>query len=649
MSKRAIATLMIIITSLHASLRGENLVISSDSVDVASSLLLDNLVVTATRTPKTLKDVPVVTTLIPASEIKKSDATTIRDLLTDEMPGLEFGFAMSQETALSMNGMGGNTLLFLVDGERLAGETVDNVDYDRLSMDNVGHIEIVKGASSALYGANAVGGVINIISQECKEPWEASFDTRWRSMGNECRTGANVGFKQGKWTSNTSARFVRSNTVQLADPFDGGSMVHQMYGGNNLNVKERLIFSPRDDLRLIARGGYFRRLSQRNNFDDHYTDYNAGLKGEWHKGSLDFLELSYSFDQYNKSRYVFGERTHDHDYHNRQHIVHALYSHYFDKVTLTAGADYMNDYLSTYQFDGAGYHSQHSFDIYVQGDYHPLSWLNIVGSLREDYFSASSKSALTGRFAVMFKPEWLTIRASYSEGFRAPTLKEMYMVFDMAGLQMVYGNPDLMPERSHNINLSFERSGSVNRGWLSGAYNVTATTYYTIYDQRITTTDFPGDEDREAGAIYVNERGVKTFGVDISARYKMECGVGAKIGYNYLYTTGSTFDSQFSQPRPHSATWRLDYEHTFGSIYRTYAAISGRYMSAPDSELPTDSAYSLWRLTVEQRIWRGIDLTATIENLFNYRPKAYYWNTPPTTGINFAIGISLDLRALAGK
>ena len=97
---------MIIITSLHASLRGENLVISSDSVDVASSLLLDNLVVTATRTPKTLKDVPVVTTLIPASEIKKSDATTIRDLLTDEMPGLEFGFAMSQETALSMNGMG---------------------------------------------------------------------------------------------------------------------------------------------------------------------------------------------------------------------------------------------------------------------------------------------------------------------------------------------------------------------------------------------------------------------------------------------------------------------------------------------------------------------------------------------------------------
>ena len=156
---------MIIIASLHASLRGENLVISSDSVDVASSLLLDNLVVTATRTPKTLKDVPVVTTLIPASEIKKSDATTIRDLLTDEMPGLEFGFAMSQETALSMNGMGGNTLLFLVDGERLAGETVDNVDYDRLSMDNVGHIEIVKGASSALYGANAVGGVINIISQ----------------------------------------------------------------------------------------------------------------------------------------------------------------------------------------------------------------------------------------------------------------------------------------------------------------------------------------------------------------------------------------------------------------------------------------------------------------------------------------------------
>lgn len=127
---------------------------------------LDQVVVTATRTPKALKDAPVVTRLITANDIKIADATNIQDLLTEQMPGLEFGYAMNQETSLNMNGFGGNAVLFLVDGERLAGETMDNVDYSRLNLDNVGRIEIVKGAASALYGANAVAGVINIISRE---------------------------------------------------------------------------------------------------------------------------------------------------------------------------------------------------------------------------------------------------------------------------------------------------------------------------------------------------------------------------------------------------------------------------------------------------------------------------------------------------
>ena len=63
----------------------------------------------------------------------------------------------------------------------------------------------------------------------------------------------------------------------------------------------------------------------------------------------DNLEISYGFDQYDKTRFVNSERTHDHDYTNRQNTVRALYSHIFGKNTLTAGADFLNDYLTTYQ------------------------------------------------------------------------------------------------------------------------------------------------------------------------------------------------------------------------------------------------------------------------------------------------------------
>ena len=104
------------------------------------SLELDQVVVTASHSPKALLDAPVVTRLITRHDIKVADATNIQDMLTQEIPGLEFGLAMSQETSLIMSGFGGNAVLFLVDGERMAGETMDNVDYNRMSLDNIGRI-----------------------------------------------------------------------------------------------------------------------------------------------------------------------------------------------------------------------------------------------------------------------------------------------------------------------------------------------------------------------------------------------------------------------------------------------------------------------------------------------------------------------------
>ena len=137
----------------------------NDTVDFRlkeNPMMLDQVVVTGTRTPKLLKDVPIVTRVISERDIRRTDATHIGDLLQTELPGIEFSYSMNQQTSLNMAGFGGNSVLFLVDGERLAGETLDNVDYSRLNMDNVKRIEIVKGAASSLYGSNAVGGVVNI-------------------------------------------------------------------------------------------------------------------------------------------------------------------------------------------------------------------------------------------------------------------------------------------------------------------------------------------------------------------------------------------------------------------------------------------------------------------------------------------------------
>ena len=190
-------------------------VIDVSAQQFRDSVELQPIVVTASYTPKALKDAPVVTRLITPHDIKIVDATNIQELLTQEIPGLEFGLAMSQETSLNMSGFGGNSVLFLVDGERMAGETMDNVDYNRINLENVGRIEIVKGASSALYGSNAVGGVVNIISRESLEPWTANVNSRYNTFGHEWRNGASFSFNTQKWNSQTSFQHTKIDPVDL--------------------------------------------------------------------------------------------------------------------------------------------------------------------------------------------------------------------------------------------------------------------------------------------------------------------------------------------------------------------------------------------------------------------------------------------------
>lgn len=213
---------------------------------------------------------------------------------------------------------------------------------------------------------------------------------------------------------------------------------------------------------------------------------------------------------------------------------------------------------------------------------------------------------------------------------------------------MIYGNPDLRSEKSHNFNLSFERNGAVGSSIFAGAYSLTATGTYTYYISRITTTDYIAP-DGEEGARYANEDDVKVAGLDIVGRYRFKCGVGLKASYNYIHTWGRKIDSQFSQQRPHSATWRVDYERSFNKYYRFYAGLSGRYLGRPDTQRDNSGAYSIWKFSLEQEVWRGVNINFAIDNLFNYKPKVYYWNSAPTDGISWSIGLSLNINDMLGK
>ena len=291
-----------------------------DSIEKAWEVELNTVVVTGTRTPKLLKDSPILTRIISESDIRKTDATNISDLLQLELPGIEFSYSMNQQVSLNMQGFGGNSVLFLVDGERLAGETLDNVDYNRLNLNNVGRIEIVKGGASSLYGSNAVGGVVNIISREESEPWRVNVNARYGAH-NEQRYGGAISFKTGRISSATTLQYTSIDSYDMKNDGD----YNRFYGGYNWNVKERLTVNVTDRMKLIGRAGYyFRQRNAQAASRDRYRDFSGGLRGLYTFSDADNLEVSYNFDQYDKSDYITITSKDVRKYSNVQHGARAL-------------------------------------------------------------------------------------------------------------------------------------------------------------------------------------------------------------------------------------------------------------------------------------------------------------------------------------
>ena len=613
---------------------------------------LDEFVVTGTRTPKLLKDAPIQTRLITADDIKKVDATNIQDLLQQELPGVEFSYAMNQQINMNFSGFAGQGVLILVDGERLAGETMDNVDFSRLNMSNIARIEIIKGAASALYGSNAAGGVINIITKDADKPWAVNVNARLADHHDQ-RYGGSVSFKAGIVSNTLDVQHTKIDTYNVCDNTADDCQYRNVYGFKTWNFKDKITVQPLDNLKLTGHLGYFFKQREYNvDMPDRYRDFTGGLRGEWAITERDKLEVSYNYDQYDKSDFQRITRLDIRDYSNVQHTLRAVYSHQFrEKDMLTVGGDFMRDYLDSYQFDDGAKH-QYTGDLFAQYDLNINEHWELIGAGRWDYFSDGGNSQATGKLGFRYKTGRLTVRGGYSGGFRAPSLKEKYMMYDMQGIFWIVGNKDLVAEKSHNFNASAE--------YTIGHYNFTLGANYNIVKDKLTNTQpLVSVDDPDFNYVqYINVDNMKVFGVEATAQARWNNGVGARISYNFCHedVVGSSV-TQYCPARPHSLVAKVDWDKQWVKWYGMNVSLTGRFLSAvtytsvemvaPFREYDIHNpAYTIWKLQLSNRFSKGITLNLALDNLFNYSPKHYYYNTPTTTGINFMAGLSIDVDKL---
>lgn len=653
MMKRTVFILPALSCLFPAALRAD---LPGDSI--YKCVEMEQVVVTGTRTPKLLANTPVLTKLITASDIAKADATNLRDLLQQVLPGVEFSYAMNQQVHMNFSGFGGQSMLILVDGERLAGETMDDVDFSRLCMDNVDHIEIVKGAASALYGSNAAGGVINIITKNGIRPFALNLNARL-GRHHEQRYGLSWQQGAGRWSNLLTVNRNRSDNYDVHNGDNPVTrVVATIYGDATWNFKEQLSYRPSEKLSLTGRAGYFyRQLVRTSETPERYRDFSGGLRGVWKPDTHNSLDLSYAFDQYDKSDYQRITRLDIRDYSNVQNSLRLLYNHTFgsDDV-LSLGADYMHDYLFNTNLEDRT-RRQDSFDAFAQYDWNVSRQWEAVGALRYDYFSDGRISRLTPKVSVRYQPVHnLNFRASYGMGFRAPTLKEKYYNFDMAGIWIVEGNPALKPEVSHNFNLSAD--------YTHRHYNFTLAAYYNRIRDKIATGApfYKNPSDRIPHLPYLNLDDYSVSGGEATAQARWPNGLTARLSYAYTHErlpkdkNSNAVNNQYIPARKHSMTGHIDWDRQFSTAYGLNIGLDGRFLSAVDNQEFVDyydiskgirtihyPAYALFKLSLVQRIGKAVKASVILDNLFNYKPEYYYLNCPLTDGTNLMVGLSVDV------
>ena len=157
------------------------------------------VVITATKTEAEVEDVPASVEIITKQEIEAKGAERLREII-GFADGVHFTRSMGRDY-LSIRGMNPRHSLILIDGRRFAGEVSHDFEIDRQVLENVERIEIVRGPLSALYGSDALGGVVNIITKK-PDKFNLEFSPRYGFFGNgdgkQFTTTASVGMKHNK-------------------------------------------------------------------------------------------------------------------------------------------------------------------------------------------------------------------------------------------------------------------------------------------------------------------------------------------------------------------------------------------------------------------------------------------------------------------
>ena len=512
----------------------------------AGAFDLGQVIVTATKTEHRLGDVPVAASVITREEIEAKNIKTVQDALiyltgmrVTRRPG-----SWGNEGLVQMQGLHPKHTLILVDGQRVFGGH-GAVDVHQISIAMVERIEVVRGPASALYGSDALGGVINIITKPAPDEFTASVSTAFGSRRTQIQE-ASTGFREGKWGgffnfTHRESDGVRPEYIDRRGRKQSDKSEQQIFQGS-LEYE----FSP--ESKLTLKPYYSEHITQHGISPTETQDRRQERRGlnaiwEWQPDELSALSLRGSW--FNYEHYTEDRRA---DWDDDSREVEVNYSWLLGRHTLTAGYHYQHherdDRGKAFRAD----QTIHSYFIQDEIDLEPLTL--VLGVRLDDHDRWGTE--INPRASLLCRvTEALRLRASVGTAFRGPTLTQLYADW-RKGPWFVHANPDLEPEESIGYQLGVEYEFSP---WLLGKVSLFRNEVEDlITSRRVRVGRPPWDW------FWENVAEVTTQGVELSLASQLRDNLTAKFGYTFLDTEDEITGLELTLRPNHELTLELNQE-----------------------------------------------------------------------------------------
>ena len=653
---------------------------------------LNGVVVTGSRTERPVKLSPITTQVLGGKALVDAGYSDLQHALQQETPGMNIqkvGFG----NEISMQGLDARHVLFLQDGERMTGDMAGNLDYERFNLHAIDRIEIVKGASSTLYGSRASGAVINLISKKTQKPLDIQAGVRFAQMNQRnykqpnpkdflymfeknsdrpnLQSWISAGIKQDKFTSQTDIWYSSSDAFYMyqsdkdkkvytkeANPF----LPHDITltsiaprspmgieGTEHLSVAQKLYYEPSKSLSLQAYGSMFFMNSYDLIQDMTFSqsrDFMAGIKLKYDVKDWFTVNLSLHGDFYD--RFKRHERIDERKNVYKSKIFEprlTLTSNYFTGHNIIFGVEHTTDELTSDRFVNRRMttRSLHETEYFLQDEWTVNSHWMLSSGVRTN-FSKAFGFMWMPKIAIKYAPDnhW-ALRANYSMGYRAPSIKELFFNWDHLGMFQIKGSENLQSEKNNYFSLGAEYSKDrffINVNAYANIFNKKIEGVWRIYDMQYNFE-------------YINLKSQRMLGVEAIMKWRLTDNFMLNATYSYVNVSKQN-GIQVNTTSPHAATASIDYtlnrpNYRLKSIFST-SIMGEKKFDVQDRVwvkehnksydayfrciLPT---YVLCNLSVVQTFYNKVKLTVGVDNIFNYVPHTLgsgvtMFNVPATCG-----------------